>query len=78
MSSKKSEKIFESTKFTPEMMENELWDVLKKVRERKIKVSEANSIIGAAKEICNLARLRLQYRLLEGPEYPRIDGKYLK
>lgn len=61
-------KIFESAKFNPEMLENELWDVLQKVRNKKIKPNEANSIICAAKEICNLARLRIQYRILEGSE----------
>lgn len=64
----KVSKVFESNKFTPEMLEEQLWDVLKKVRSRQIKPTEANSVISAAKELCNLSRLRLQYKLLEGAQ----------
>jgi hypothetical protein len=70
--SKNENQVFESTKFTPEMLENQLWDVLSQVRSKKIKPTEANSVISAAKELCNLSRLRLQYRLLEGDT---LDGR---
>lgn len=63
----KKSNVFESKKFTPEMLENELWDVLRGVRTKRLKPAEANSVIFAAKEICAIARLRLQYKILEGP-----------
>lgn len=71
----KKEKVFASSQFTPEMLENELWDVLKRVRKRTIKTTEANSVIMAAKELCNLARLRLQYKLLEGDPRQNVIPK---
>lgn len=66
--------IFESSKFTAEMLENELWEVLKKTKSKSIKINEANVVIAAAKELCNLSRLRLQYRIMSSPD----DTKKIK
>lgn len=66
--------VFESSRFTPEMLEDTLWDTLKKVQEKKMEPAQANAIIGGAKEICNLSRLRLQYHLLNGPELPELPN----
>lgn len=52
---------------TFEGLENELWDVLQLVREKKVKPPEANAVTMAAKEICNITRLKLQYRALTSP-----------
>lgn len=56
--------MFSSNEFTAEMLENELWSVLNKVKDKSINVKSANSIVAAAKEICNISRLRLQYEIL--------------
>lgn len=57
---------FSSKEFTPESLQDQLWDVLQAVKKKSISPSEANAVTMAAKEICNVARLQIQYRMLEG------------
>lgn len=66
-------KIFETKKFTPKMLEEVLWDTLRGVQKGKVDLKEANSVISSVKEICNLARLRLQYRLLASDPRTRLE-----
>lgn len=56
---------FETTKFTAVQLQNELWDVLRNLRERKIRASDANAVTQVAKEICNIAKVELQHKLLD-------------
>lgn len=51
---------------SPESLQDILWDTLQKVRDRKMKPPEANSITFAAKEILNSARIQMQYAILSG------------
>lgn len=60
----KQPKTFSSQKFDSETLQSVLWETLLNVRGNKLEVSKANSIIGAAKEICNIARLDIQRELL--------------
>ena len=57
---------FASEKITPEKLQDELWDVLTLLKSKKIKPDEANAVTMAAREICNVARLQLQYSVLTG------------
>lgn len=65
---------FVSKKFTPESLQDVLWDVLQKVKKKEIAPSEANSVTMAAKEICNVARLQIQFKMLEGIEKNSEQG----
>ena len=65
---KSKNKVFLSKDLTPETLESALWDTLKGIRSKKVDVKSANTVIAAAKELCNLSRLRLQYKILEGQE----------
>jgi len=61
-------------KLTVENLQNQLWDVLIKVKQKKIQPSEANSVIMAAKEICNITRLELQYKAMSNPNMKINSG----
>lgn len=65
---------------TVEDLQNYLWDVLEKLKNKKIKVTEANAMTMAAKEICNSARLELQYKAfmnqkIEAGDIPLLERK---
>lgn len=47
-----------------ESLQNELWSVLQAVKEKKISPAEANAVTLAAKEICVITRLELQYKAM--------------
>lgn len=49
---------------TAQNLSNELWEVLKDARSRKIKPNEANAVTQAARTICSVAKLELQYATL--------------
>lgn len=66
MKTAKLKTVFASKAVSPESLQAVLWETLQKSRTKKISPKEANVIIGAAKEICNVARLDLQYKILDG------------
>jgi hypothetical protein len=75
---KREDSPFASKNFTAENLQDELWSVLQKVKGKKISPGEANAVTMAAKEICNVARISLQYKLLQGPtqqSHPQIEDK---
>lgn len=74
MATKKT-KIFASNKVDPELLQNTLWETLQAVKNKKVDVKEANSIIAAAKEICNIARLELQVKVLT--DSPNRSKQYI-
>lgn len=57
-------RVFETENFDERQLLNVLWDVLQGVRNKTIAVKEANSVVMAAKEICNIARLQIQREVL--------------
>lgn len=63
----KNKDVFGSEKFDANDLQNILWDTLSRVRANKLETGKANSVIMAAKEICNIARLKIQKQILEGP-----------
>ncbi len=63
---KPSNRVFSSKAVTPEGLQAVLWETLQRTRNRKLKPADANVIINAAKEICNISRLELQYRVMGG------------
>lgn len=68
MSKNNENAVFAGSRVTAEGLENHLLDTLLAVKSKKMDPTQANPIIAAAKEICNISRLRLQYRLLAGAE----------
>lgn len=59
--------------FTADDLQDKLWKVLQKVEKKQIKPTEANAVTMAAKEICNLERLKLQYMVYSGEKVNRGD-----
>lgn len=53
-----------SKNLSADNLQDVLWDTLLKVKEKKLKPNEANSVTFAAKEIINMARLELQWKAL--------------
>lgn len=49
-------------------LQESLWETLKMVKNGKMDVSQANAITSAAKEICNVTRLQVQWKALTGDE----------
>jgi hypothetical protein len=47
-----------------EDLQNYLWTTLEALKKKTIKAPEANAITMAAKQICDAARLELQYKML--------------
>jgi hypothetical protein len=47
---------------------------VQKLRDRKIEPAEANAITIAAKEICSITRLELQYKALTSPDMKLKKG----
>lgn len=65
------QQVFAASKVTPEALQTVLWETLNKARSKKVSPAQANVIINAAKEICNVARIDLQYKVLNGDFTPK-------
>lgn len=72
MPKKKRKSTRGKNKLSAEALEEALWDTLNKVKNKKMDISQANSVVGAAKEINNVSRLQIQYAALTGDPIKKI------